>query len=266
MIKKFEEYIDFRENLAESFQESLDALRTHRHAIEELCEIFKNDLKELDAISNVYLSAFSDLHKTVNNELKILSLTLSINLDRLNSDVLTFFNKIKDYFNLYGYIELLKCSSTSGYALLLDFDVLKETNIFKSLSTANKYKLTESYSDPELNAIDLFEKHLRREAKTLDFMSYNYFPRIETLEFLGSGDTLKDAEYLKVNFEINWRRLDVEDVPEFFNKLKNYFKQYFYVKMKHSDSTNYFDVYLDYQKLKNSNIFKSLTGISKFKL
>jgi len=56
------------------------------------------------------------------------------------------------------------------------------------------------------------------------------------------------------------------DIPDFFILLRDFFKPYFYIKMKKADSTVNYNIYINFNKLINSEIFwdKIFIIIDKF--
>ena len=135
----------------------------------------------------------------------------------------------------------------------------------------------ESYADsknaeekllPYWDALDNMSKVIRKDLIKNGYLNIHSNARFDILSLnnnvIFEGENIK---YIPFNIQIQTIGIGVKlemDVVEYFSMIKKVMGKYFYYKMIPDTSTDYYDILIDWQQLKNSNLFKSLQGVDKF--
>lgn len=121
---------------------------------------------------------------------------------------------------------------------------------------------------PYLDDLDNLSKIIKKDLIDNGFIENHSNPRFDILS-LGNDSILEGDEIKYIPFNIRIQTIGIGmkleiDIVEYFNIIKNVMNKYFYHKMVPTTSTDYYNILIDWQKLKNSNLFKSLKGVNKF--
>jgi len=139
---------------------------------------------------------------------------------------------------------------------------------FNEFINESKYDLLKKGSEltkSDWEALDKLSEIINKDASNSKLFHEHFFARFDI--FHPVGIIIENEEVISFPLEIELKLDDIKvDIPEYFNKVKEFFSKYYYVKMEKATSTNYYRILFDYKKLSNSNLFKSLKGKSKFKI
>lgn len=129
-------------------------------------------------------------------------------------------------------------------------------------SRDEKFLSTSKFLENHYEDFDKLQRYMYEEFKKEGFPR-SFFPRIEIYGI--KSDLVIDGKlkYIPLHIEINLNKVE-EDIPDYFNRIREMLSKYFYVKMVKAQSTDYYDVLLDFEKLINSNLYKSIIGMTKY--
>lgn len=119
-------------------QDTLERLTNTIHK-----DLFDNGFK--DKYTKLSFNSFNENFVEENGKIKYIPLSIRIEIDsnnvKVDIDVVEYFNMIKNTLSKYGYHKMTIGKSTNYYDILLDWDFLLNSNIFKSLQGKIKFNI-----------------------------------------------------------------------------------------------------------------------------
>ena len=119
--------------------------------------------------------------------------------------------------------------------------------------------------EPYYRELQTLEDYINKDAEKSGIFQKFFLTRINSDN--PTGIVMKNNEVILLPLHMELSLSHVEgDIVEYFNNVKEFFGKYHYVKMIEASSTAYYDILVDFKKLINSNLFRSLQGKHKFKI